>query len=72
MWHKREVVKAVAYHLATLPCLSETPPYFLKHLQWHYSEKIRTECRDFFEMLLKMSGEDRRRFVEWLTGILDK
>jgi hypothetical protein len=73
MKHKREVVKAVAYHLITLPCLDDTPPYQLrKHIKWHYSKKIRTTCEKFFQILLRMSGEDRKRFVKWLTGVLDE
>jgi hypothetical protein len=69
---EREVIKAVAHHLITLPCLDDTFPYqFRKHIKWHYGEKIRLECKKFFEVLLKLSSEDRKRFVKWLTGVLD-
>jgi hypothetical protein len=73
MEHKKEVVKAIAYHMITLPCLDDTPPYqFKKHIKWHYSEKIRTECEKFFKVLLSLMPEERRRFVKWLTGVLDE
>jgi len=73
MAHKREIIKAVAYHLITLPCLNDTPPYsFRKHWSWHYSEKVRLECKKFFDVLLSMSSEDRKRFVKWFTGVLDE